>query len=315
MSTSTALKYDSSLEEIAEAENRIRALPEGRAMIDFMYKQGYDIEFMDELDSVAAHDLVKKKIYFRSDADADTITAFLPHEIFHAMQFENLPEMRNFAQYTTRNPDYKPALLGDVLMPEPSEYLFALNMMEIAAHAVSTDFVCRLASEAGDHAARRAYECHYPDMVDCYDKIFGSKDLPGLRSCDRMIANFRSVTSLDPNKDRARAATAAALHWFWQADLDTGPARLHYNDSTIELLEDSCRRRLAPIFNLAGSGAARPAFAQFDRSDILKLGEGYSFNPLNVPGFEDMMSPDYRNEISEDNKRRLRNVEATFGIA
>jgi hypothetical protein len=299
---------------IAAAEKRICALPEGRDMIKFLREAGYTVEYKDGLESAAAHDFVNKKIWVQRGVDEDALTAFLPHEIFHAMQYARAPEIARVTAYLGGMTDYKSGEKGQVELAMPADYLWAHAAMEIAAYAVGTDFVCRLASVAGDKAARRAYDRYCRDMSETYDEIMSLRTIKNLAVGTRLIADFGNGVKFVTDAQRGYAAAAASFLWFWSAITKDGPVRLHYQDGAMKGIENNCRRRLAPIFRLAAEGDITFGFRELTRADILKLGEGYSFNPLDVPGFEDIAGPDYRRGFSDANKERIRNIEATMGL-
>jgi hypothetical protein len=209
-----------------------------------------------------------------------------------------------------------PGAKGDVYMPQPADYLWALNMMEIAAYAVGTDFVKRL-GEAGDDGALSAYEHICGPLSAAYDQVMGMETLRTLKIGDQKILDLGEHTKVAPEAKRAFAAATAAYYWFWNKDEDEKAApRDFYNDLHMIVAERVCRYRCAPVFRMAGRGQIRACFAEFDRADIEKLGEGYAaFNPLTVRGFNDIDGPEYRRDFTETNRQRIRAIEGCLGIA
>ena len=90
----------------------------------------------------------------------------------------------------------------------------------------------------------------------------------------------------------------------------SGPGSpLNYNTHLVDVAHDNGKARLSESFNRAAGGMK---FRTWDRADILRLGKGYNVNPLDVPGFDDVAAPLYRNYMTRENARKLHAVERLF---
>jgi hypothetical protein len=204
---------------------------------------------------------------------------------------------------------------GIVDLAMPSDFLRAMNMMEMSAYAVHTDFASRLAGEAGDPGAYAALSASHGFLCDIYNQVVTMDGFEFIEYADKRVTDCGQGLMMLPHCKRDFAMAAAGYRWYWDGMIPAtkNSTRYAYNDPLINMLEARCVFKSASYFALLAEGAIKPRFVNLERADIVRLGEGYRSNPLDMPGFEDVSSPCYR-EFSAMNTERLKKIEYALGL-
>lgn len=286
---------------LRQALERVAAIPEGQALLAHLKAHDYTLH-LGPLDCAACL-LPQDKILAVSDkANTEEMALFLAHESFHAVQFDNCPDLYAF---------FVAAVCGGhmpgVAVPRPYDFLWAMNMMEMAAYAVQTDFVHQLAARAGDDGPLNELKRHMRPFADIYEDVRHRRTIGRIGLENRTFMKDEQAEHIDPDFARDYATAAVGYFWFWGSSGPGSP--LNYNTHLVDVAHDNGKARLSESFNRAAGGMK---FRTWDRADILRLGKGYNVNPLDVPGFDDVAAPLYRNYMTRENARKLHAVERLF---
>ncbi len=289
---------------------RIAAIPEGQALVDSLDRQGYRLHLMP-LDTPAGLLPDLRTVMVQDDLSEDDMVVFLPHEAFHAEQFANCPDLAAFHTHVVMAGEGSaPPPAGMITVPRPLDFAWGMNMMEFAAYAVQTDFMFQLAARTGDDAPLARFYTRMKPLASTYATVRNSDTLAELNGGGRRFLHADAGDILNPDFRRDYATAAAGYFWFWATkDCDGRVLGLHYNDHLVEAANDNSRARVSPLFNAMAAGQTRVNFRKWNAADVLRLGRGYPVNPLNVPGFEDITTPPYRNRMTRECAKRLRIVE------
>jgi len=192
-------------------------------------------------------------------------------------------------------------------IPRPYDFLWAMNMMEMAAYAVQTDFVHQLAARGGDDGPLKELKRHMCPFADIYEDVRNRRTIGRIGLENHTFMKDDLAEDIDPAFARDYATAAVGYFWFWGSSGQGSP--LNYNTHLVDAAHENGKARLTDQFNKAARGAS---FKTWDRADILRLGKGYTVNPLDVPGFDDVTTVPYRNCMTRENARKLHAVERLF---
>lgn len=286
-----------------EVEARVSALPEGRLMIDTMIANHWHVDFTEGAGPYGGADIANRRLMLRCDLGADYCVAAFPHEGFHVLQSEQCPEVGNFFHYMAEAKGEARPHRSDLILADPADFVAALNLMEIGAYAVGTDFVYRLA-DAGDDAALSAYRAMSP-LCPVFDRMATVRGICDITIGGAVVMECAGGMSILPASRTAFAATIAGHAWYWNFhDQKTGrPIREEYHAHLLDNLSALCETRNTPYFNFLASGQISPRFRSLEREDFMKLGAGYRFNPFDMPGLTDIMSDGYRRSFGDRQQR------------
>jgi hypothetical protein len=289
---------------------RIAAIPEGQGLVDALDRQDYRLHLMP-LDTPAGLLPDMRTVLVQDSLSEDDMVVFLPHEAFHAEQFANCPDLAAFHTYVVMaEQGSNPPPAGTITVPRPHDFVWGMNMMELAAYGVQTDFVFQLAERSGDDAPLARFYTRMKPLADTYAAVRDSNTLAELSGGGRCFLRADAGDIISPDFRRDYATAAAGYFWFWATkDCEGTLMGLHYNDHLVDSANENSRARVSPLFNAMAAGQTRVAFRKWDAADVLRLGRGYPVNPLNVPGFEDVTTPPYRNRMTRECAQRLRTVE------
>jgi hypothetical protein len=288
------------------AIERICAIAEGQQLVSFLSDHDYQLHLMP-LDSPGGLLPDQKIMLLDAGQSADDMVVFLPHEAFHAVQFENCPDIRAFySAVVSGRPADKP---GTLVLPRPRDFLWAMNVMEMAAYGVQTDFVFRLAAAGGDDAPLKLYKAYSPPLAKAYDGMMRSRDVREITIAGQTCLRVPDGEKIEDDFKRDYAAATASYFWYWGTATEEGkPASLHYNDHLVRAAHNAATQKVSPLFNALAAGAVKPRLRACTSGDAVRLGRGYAVNPLDVPGFDDVSGAAYRNRISPENKQKLQVV-------
>lgn len=230
-------------------------------------------------------------------ATVEEMMLFIPHEAMHALQFAACPDLLAFHSTIVCDVPPPPSL---PVMPRPYDYLWAMNMAEMAAYAVQVDFAHQLATRGEDDGALTALNARMGGLGRLYPQVIACEKIARLGVGKRLFMHGTQDV-LSAEQSRACATAATGYLWFW-AGVDT----MHYNTHLVDAAAEKARNNLSAQFNMA---AAKPQFRKWARADIVRLGTGYPVNPLDVPGFDDVSTPPYRNMMTRDSAKKLYAVE------
>ena len=304
----TALPEDAPDMKIGAMKERISAISEGRAMVDFVVSEGYRLEVSaDDIGSVAACNPAIKHIIFNHDINIQDMMSFFAHEVFHAMQFLKMPEyMGTFDCLVYK----REKLRGEydrnrpIKLLHPQDIHHAGNIMEMGAYAAQTHITSKLARETGDEnllqvnaGLHSAYD--FVKSLDCLDGQLMIGDLACTRQPEGdMFEQF----------DREAVATAfAAYVWFWDGrslNPDSKFFRLIYHDGMVNGLLKRAFDKSCPYFPMKEDGYKFEFHSMTDAQARL-MGQGFGMDIFGIPAFDDVMSDKYRNEITKENKDKL----------
>jgi hypothetical protein len=289
------------LPQLRQALERVAAIDEGRALVSYLKDHKYSLH-LAPLDCAAC--LVPDQKILAVDASRSTeeMALFLAHEAFHAVQFGNCPDLYAF---------YVAAVCAGEMpgapVPRPYDFLWAMNMMEMAAYAVQTDFVHQLAERGGDDGPLKELKRYMGPFADIYEDVRHRRTIGRIGLENRTFMKDDLAEDIDPGFARDYATAAVGYFWFWGSSGPGSP--LNYNTHLVDAAHENGKARLTEQFNRAARGVN---FRTWERTDIIRLGKGYTVNPLDVPGFDDITGAAYRNCMTRENARKLHAVERLF---
>lgn len=295
-----------------EAFERIQAISEGRDLAQFLSDYDYTIE-LRALEAQAGLAPTERTLFLHQDLSATGMLLFLPHEGAHAVQFENCPDLLAFHKYIVQGDPVD--VKGQLVLPRPRDFLWAMNAAEMAAYGVQTDFAYQLAARAGDKEAWDSYAEMSGPLARAYTDILHNPDVRQVKLKDYTLMDVLPQSRVAPDMQRQFAGALAARMWFWGTGDEQGRAAgLHYNDHMTEAMAQEAKSRVAPLFNAMAKGDVRPLLRRLTTNDVLRLGDCYEYNPLAVAGFDDIGGRAYRGRITPENDRRVRAVSRALSM-
>lgn len=314
-----ALPEDSPAIKIGNAVERVTAVSEGSALMDFLGDEGYALQMAEMPRGIWAQcSPVTRHLYFNVEASADEIAAYLPHEAFHGIQFSKLPLLSNFfaCMQSSEPPEIlvRDGNIVDVL--KPSEYLYALNLSEMAAYAVQVDVVTKMEQQASDAAAGACLDKNLGSLKRIYEDVAAQDDLARIVVSGRALINApHNIVGSVYSSDKI-ATDFLARHWFWASSrgIDNEPNRLHYADGHMEFFAEKSEDPKSYYNFMRGEGYAFE-FRALSDEEIRSLGRGCGYDVFGAPEFDDVRSDDYRAVITDENRAELMKINRTLGLS
>lgn len=301
---------------LGAAKELVRALPEGRALLEYASDRGLDIE-AGKSPMPAFISFKMKTVRLHHALTAAEMASFLPHEIMHDRQLTQKPELAAADSLLFSGGGGQAGYRGKIL--HPRDFLWARMAMEMGAFAIQADFAVQMLEKTGEGSVLKAFCNFYPFLMKDYMAATSQPFFEEFRVDNRPVMKITPAESMTLLQQRRRdyAAAAVAYSWFWRGLMpDTGaPGRLHYNDFVVARMDERCRNgALSSAFNGLARGGLSSHFVRWDRNDIVAMNEGYPVNPLNVPGFDDVSGPAYRHALTRENYKITRRVERVLGL-
>lgn len=317
----TAMGKDTEAMLIGQARERVSAISEGRELLNFLDDAQYSLTiFEDGLPdgATAMCHAQMRHILFSPDADADQITGSLPHEAFHALQFEQVPSLLEFGAVMLHEGDEPPVYIDEedvVELVHPDDMLYAYNLLEMGAYGMQSHIVNKLANEAGDIEVKNAAIRNGDECVPLYERVHGVDEISSLQFGEQSIIDAPRQNVVAKHGREAVATAVTAHAWFWNMrypDTDV-PARLVYNDDKVDGLLRRTSQRLSPYFNMQSEGY-KFDFRPLSRAEAQLLGTGCGQSMFSLPDFADVTGDDYRNQITDENREKIAQVNHKLGI-
>jgi hypothetical protein len=320
-----ALPTDDPDMAIGQAVERVSAVSEGAELIDFLRQSNYDLDIFGPTDDhvrraqAMCHPL-HRKIYFHESSTLDQMAAYLPHEAFHALQFDQVPALVNFMGSVVTD-TVTPSIYFDksdvVELIHPDDMLYAYNLLEMGAFAMQSHVISKMA-DAGDIAVHNSQIRANNSCLMLYESIMDTAGVASLTIGDRTIFNSGAVNVLPKYGHRKVATAVTAYAWFWNAghreeDGTESYDRLTYNAGKAELTLKSVFNKRAPYFAMKEDGY-RFDFRPLERSEISLLGTGCGQQMFDIAEFDDITDAAYRTAMTPESRNTIDAINRELGL-
>lgn len=317
----TAMDENSGAMKLMNALERVTAVPEGQELFAFLCAHNYSLEIAELPRGILAQcDGARRHINFNESLSADDMANFLPHEMFHAVQYESIPLFTNFVGSFQRGGK---AFLkigtddGVFELLRPDEYHYAANLMEMAAYAVQADVVAKMGHRAGDKAASQSFAKTNFALKEAYDSACAYDEARSiyLQTSKRELASS-SENIMDKYPHDVVATNFVARYWFWthRRGIDGALGRLYYTEGHAAFLREQAESRQS-YFNELGAQGYKFRFRHLTDEEIRAFGQGCGYDVFGLPEFDDVRKPEYRNAITDENRAEVNKMLAVLGLS
>ncbi len=313
-----ALPDDSPIVKIGGAMERVSAVPEGAALMDFLKEDKYVLQLAQLPRGLWAQcSPANRHLYFNVQASVDEIAVYLPHEAFHGVQQSKLPLITNlYASFQSTEPSEVLVREGKIIdVLAPSDYFYATNLGEMAAYSVQIDVVKKMEDQAGDVAAGECLARSLGGLKRIYEQVAAQDDLA------RLVVDGRALIDAPRNivgtvhSNNTVATNFLARHWFWASNrgIDGKPNRLHYADGHLEFLTAQAESPKS-YYNVMRADGYNFNFRGLSDEEIRSFGQGCGYDIFGAPEFDDVRSDDYRAPMTDENRAALVKVNRVLGL-